>query len=274
MFSVIKAGMATAKNELSIISNNVANANTTGFKKSIAAYTDVAPSSLSDSIQASSSGLGSLVEENRLSQTQSTLLPTQKTTDFGLAGNGFFILKNPQDSMISFTRNGSFSIDSDGYLTASDSCRVLGNPLVDGDFSSENVDIDALLPIQIPMQKDDEAMSELIIGEDGKILAQYGEYSETTPPTPIGTLTLGLFANPEGLRELGNARYRAAEKAGTLQLGAPMDSGFAAVKSGYLETSNVDITDELTAMIRAQQQFNGAARLMQTNSELLEKLTR
>ena len=67
--------------------------------------------------------------------------------------------------------------------------------LVDGDFASENVDIDALFPIQIPMQKDDEAMSELIIGEDGKILAQYGEYSETTPPTPIGTLALGLFAN-------------------------------------------------------------------------------
>jgi flagellar hook protein FlgE len=53
-----------------------------------------------------------------------------------------------------------------------------------------------------------------------------------------------------------------------------MEAGFAAVKSGYLETSNVDITDELTAMIRAQQQFNGAARLMQTSSELLEKLTR
>jgi len=274
MFSVIKAGMATAKNELSIISNNVANANTTGFKKSIAAYTDVAPSSLSDSIQASSSGLGSLVEANRMIHTQSTLLPTQNTTDFGLAGNGFFILENPQDAMLSFTRNGSFSIDTDGFLTASDSCRVLGKPLVDGDFATEDVDIDTLLPIQIPMQKDNEVMSELIIGEDGKILAQYGEYSDLTPPTPIGTLVLALFSNTEGLRELGNARYRATEKAGTLQVGEPMDSGFAAVKTGYLETSNVDITDELTAMIRAQQQFNGAARLMQTNSELLEKLTR
>ncbi len=77
------------------------------------------------------------------------------------------------------------------------------------------------------------------------------------------------------LRELGNARYRAAtEDAGALQLGRPLSAGFANLKSGYLETSNVDITDELTAMIRAQQQFNGAARLLQTNSELLEKLTR
>jgi flagellar basal-body rod protein FlgG len=83
-----------------------------------------------------------------------------------------------------------------------------------------------------------------------------------------------LFANPEALRELGNARYAASQKSGVLQIGSPTDAGFAAVKSGSLEVSNVDITDELTAMIRAQQQFNGAARLLQTNSELLEKLTR
>ena len=70
MFSIIKAGMASARNELSVISNNVANSNTTGFKKSIASYADLAPSSLSDSIQASSSGLGAIVEDTRLSQTQ------------------------------------------------------------------------------------------------------------------------------------------------------------------------------------------------------------
>ena len=271
MFSVIKAGMASAKNELSIISNNVANANTTGFKKSIASYADLAPSSLSDSIQASSSGLGSLVEDTRLSQTQSTLLATEKKTDLGLSGNGFFILQNPKDSMASFTRNGTFALDENGFLTTFDNCYVLGKPLVDGDFSTENIDVEALLPIQIPAKKDDVVMSNLTIEEDGKISAQYGD---ETPPVPIGTLALGLFANPEGLRELGNARYRATEKAGALLLGTPTESGFAAVKSGSLETSNVDITDELTAMIRAQQQFNGAARLMQTSSELLEKLTR
>jgi flagellar hook protein FlgE len=271
MFSIIKAGMASAKNELSIISNNVANANTTGFKKSIASYADLAPSSLSDSIQASSSGLGSLVEDTRLSQTQSSLLFTDKTTDLGLMGNGFFILQNPKDSMTSYSRNGSFSLDENGFLTTPDKCYVMGKPLVDGDFSTENIDIEGLLPLQIPAKKDDVVMSNLTIEEDGKISAQYGD---DTTPIPIGTLALGLFANPEGLRELGNARYRATEKAGSLQLGTPTEAGFAAVKSGSLETSNVDITDELTAMIRAQQQFNGAARLMQTSSELLEKLTR
>ena len=77
--------MATARHELSVISNNVANANTNGFKKSMASYSDLAPSSLSDSIAASSSGLGSLIEDTRISHSQSTLVETDKKTDFGLA---------------------------------------------------------------------------------------------------------------------------------------------------------------------------------------------
>jgi flagellar basal-body rod protein FlgG len=87
-------------------------------------------------------------------------------------------------------------------------------------------------------------------------------------------LTLGIFSNPVGLKETGNARFSATERSGLLKLGAPMDSGFADLQIGSLEKSNVNITDELTAMIKAQQQFNGSARLMQANSDMVEKLTR
>ena len=72
----------------------------------------------------------------------------------------------------------------------------------------------------------------------------------------------------------GNARFSATEKSGLLTLGAPLEAGFAELKTGLLEKSNVNITDELTAMIKAQQQFNGSARLMQANSDMVEKLTR
>ena len=270
MFSIIKAGMATAKHELSVISNNVANANTNGFKKSMASYADLAPSSLSDSIQASSSGLGSLIEDTRISHSQSTLVETDKKTDFGLAGNGFFVLRNPTDMSISYTRNGRFGLDENGFLTTSDNCLVLGQPSIEGEFSVEGMDVESLLPIQIPASKDEVQMTELQIEEDGKITAVYGD--ETYDK--LSTLALGLFTNPDSLRELGNSRYAATENAGALKLGSPSDTGYANLKSGWLEASNVDITDELTAMIKAQQQFNGAARLMQTNSELLEKLTR
>jgi flagellar hook protein FlgE len=270
MFSIIKAGMATAKHELSVISNNVANANTNGFKKSMASYADLAPSSLSDSIAASSSGLGSLIEDTRISHSQSTLVETDKKTDFGLAGNGFFVLRNPTDMSISYTRNGRFGLDENGFLTTSDNCLVLGQPSIEGEFSVEDMDVESLLPIQIPASKAEVQMTELQIEEDGKITAVYGD--ETYDK--LSTLALGLFTNPDSLRELGNSRYAATKNAGALKLGRPSDTGYANLKSGWLEASNVDITDELTAMIKAQQQFNGAARLMQTNSELLEKLTR
>ena len=270
MFSIIKAGMATAKHELSVISNNVANANTNGFKKSMASYADLAPSSLSDSIQASSSGLGSLIEDTRISHSQSTLVETDKKTDFGLAGNGFFVLRNPTDMSISYTRNGRFGLDENGFLTTSDNCHVLGQPSIEGEFSVEDMDVESLLPIQISASKDEVQMTELQIEEDGKITAVYGD--ETYDK--LSTLALGLFTNPDSLREIGNSRYAATKNAGALKLGRPSDTGYANLKSGWLEASNVDITDELTAMIKAQQQFNGAARLMQTNSELLEKLTR
>ena len=85
---------------------------------------------------------------------------------------------------------------------------------------------------------------------------------------------MGIFSNPAGLKELGNARFSATETSGLLTLGSPLEGGFAELKTGLLEQSNVNITDELTAMIKAQQQFNGSARLMQANSDMVEKLTR
>ena len=88
------------------------------------------------------------------------------------------------------------------------------------------------------------------------------------------TVALGIFSNNNGLKELGGGIYAQTDKSGAVSLGAPSDLGYASLKSGGLEASNVNITDELTAMIKAQQQFNGSARLMQTNSEMVEKLTR
>jgi flagellar basal-body rod protein FlgG len=187
-----------------------------------------------------------------------------------LIGNGYFALQNLNDNTVSFTRNGAFGLDEQGFLTTADNHRVLGTPIFENDFGQTPDNIEALQPIQIPSIKDDLVMSELEIAEDGRISARYGEQD----PVPISSLTIGIFSNPIGLKELGNARFSATERSGLLTLGAPMDSGFADLQVGGLEISNVNITDELTAMIKAQQQFNGSARLMQANSDMVEKLTR
>lgn len=262
--------MASAMHELSVISNNVSNANSNGFKKSLVSFADFAGGLFPASVQSSANGLGSMVEETRVSDAQGAILSTENKTDMALIGNGYFALQNLNDNTLSFTRNGAFGLDEQGFLTTADNHRVLGTPIFENDFGQTPDNIEALQPIQIPSVRDDLVMSELEIAEDGRISARYGEQD----PVPISSLTIGIFSNPIGLKELGNARFSATERSGLLTLGAPMDSGFADLQVGGLEISNVNITDELTAMIKAQQQFNGSARLMQANSDMVEKLTR
>ena len=262
--------MASAMHELSVISNNVSNANSNGFKKSLVSFADFAGGLFPASVQSSANGLGSKVEETRVSDAQGAILSTENKTDMALIGNGYFALQNLNDNTVSFTRNGAFGLDEQGFLTTADNHRVLGTPIFENDFGQTPDNIEALQPIQIPSIRDDLVMSELEIAEDGRISARYGEQD----PVPISSLTIGIFSNPLGLKELGNARFSATERSGLLTLGAPMDSGFADLQVGGLEISNVNITDELTAMIKAQQQFNGSARLMQANSDMVEKLTR
>ena len=270
MYSIIKSGMASAMHELSVISNNVSNANSNGFKKSLVSFADFAGGLFPASVQSSATGLGSRVEETRVSDAQGAILTTENKTDMALIGNGYFALQNLNDNTVSFTRNGAFGLDEQGFLTTADNHRVLGTPIFENDFGQTPDNLEALQPIQIPSIRDDLVMSELEIAEDGRISARYGEQD----PVPISSLTIGIFSNPIGLKELGNARFSATERSGLLTLGAPMDSGFADLQVGGLEISNVNITDELTAMIKAQQQFNGSARLMQANSDMVEKLTR
>jgi flagellar basal-body rod protein FlgG len=182
----------------------------------------------------------------------------------------FILKKNPESVTPTFSRNGSFSLDNLGFLRASNDAFVMGAPLVDGVFGPTPTDLDSLQPIQIPLKREDAPMSELKILGDGSIAAAYG----TEVSYPVSTITLGLFSNNSGLKELGGGSYSQTDKSGVVSLGAPSDLGYASLRSGGLEASNVNITDELTSMIKAQQQFNGAARLMQTNSEMVEKLTR
>ena len=262
--------MASAMHELSVISNNVSNANSNGFKKSLVSFADFAGGLFPASVQSSANGLGSRVEETRVSDAQGAILSTENKTDMALIGNGYFALQNLNDNTVSFTRNGAFGLDEQGFLTTADNHRVLGTPIFENDFGQTPDNIEALQPIQIPSIRDDLVMSELEIAEDGRISARYGEQDAV----PISSLAIGIFSNPIGLKELGNARFSATERSGLLTLGAPMDSGFADLQVGGLEISNVNITDELTAMIKAQQQFNGSARLMQANSDMVEKLTR
>ena len=184
MFSIIKSGMSSAMHELAVISNNVSNANSNGFKKSLVAFSDFAGGLLPDAVESISSGMGSFVDETRISDGQGAVLSTENITDMALIGNGFFALQNVSDNSVSFTRNGSFGLDEDGFLTAGDNHRVLGAPLVDGAFAPVAGGLETLFPIQIPASREDVVMSELKISDDGKISARYGDCLLYTSPSP------------------------------------------------------------------------------------------
>ena len=270
MLSIIKAGMNVASHELNVVSNNVANANSNGFKKSMTSFADIASSGHAEAFTIAA-GLGAETETTRAIHSQSTVITTGKTTDLALLGDGYFMVRSPSaGASIEFTRNGAFSLDADGFLTTSDGAQVLGYPLVEGDFTNFIGNANNVAAVQIPFSRNGVMMSNLTIADDGKISVQYGG----DEPEPVGTLALGKFSNPSGLRSLGNTRYQFSTEAGGLNLGAPSEVGFGVLKSGGLETSNVDMTSELTAMIKAQQQFNGVARLLQSNNDMISRFTR
>ena len=132
MFSLIKSGMATAMHELSVVSNNIANANSNGFKKTLVAFSELGDRFGSEQVDSAKVGLGASLGASRRSDGQGSIIDTDNRTDLALLGNGMFILRNSNSVTSSFTRNGTFSLDDEGFLRASNDAYVMGSPLVDG----------------------------------------------------------------------------------------------------------------------------------------------
>ncbi len=270
MFSIIKSGMDTALQELSTISNNISNANSTGFKKTSVMFSEFYNGRTPHGVESALVGLGANAEDSRRSDAQGALVEMGGALDAAIVGNGYFMTQHPDQVGYSVTRNGAFSLDNKGFLVTQDGDFVLGTTAVNGEFVGLGADATLLERIQVPVENSDEPLSSITIGNNGDILAAFGEEFEV----PVATIPLSIFSNPSGLKQLGSGKYSPTDLSGKVFLGNPNSAGFGDLKTGYVEGSNVDITTEMTNMIRAQQQFNGAARIMQTNSDMIEKMTR
>ena len=270
MFSVIKSGMDTALQELSIISNNISNANSTGFKKSSVSFSEFFNGRTSDGVDRVLVGQGSNSNEARRSDSQGALIEMGGVLDTAIVGNGYFMTQGADQVGYSVTRNGAFSLDKNGFLMTQDDVFVLGMQAVDGAFVALGADPAILQRVQIPVNASNAPLSSISIASNGNILAAFGSGADT----PISTIPLSIFSNPNGLKQLGNSKYAPTDLSGKIFMGSPNSAGFGNLESGYVEGSNVDITMEMTNMIKAQQQFNGAAKAMQANSDMIEKMTR
>lgn len=271
MYGTILSGMSTAMHALGVISNNVANSSSTAFQKSDTTFADMFSVGTPDSSAGNSPGLGSMVEGTRRSQKQGNLIERDGVLNLGLSGAGLFPVARPDEAGgagtdLAFTRVGEFSLDAEGFIRGNDGSYLLGVP-GDGGLGA---DTSALTPLQILSKEGEAALTGLSVGRDGMVVASYG--SDTMKK--IGQINVVTFPNPMGLRNVSQSRFEVTVDSGPPVLGIASTQGFGSINSGKLESSNVDLTTELTIMLRAQQQFSGSAKLLQTNADMLEKLTR
>lgn len=274
MFGLIRSGMVTAMKELQVVSNNIANSGSTAFRKSDISFSDIYSQTTAGADGGSQFGSGASVAAVRLSEAQGGMVQREGALNLAIAGSGYFVLSptNTPEAAVTtqnFTRNGEFSLDSQGYLRAANNSYVLGTKLNSTDADG----VAALSKIQVPQTIGEETKSSLTdvsVTNDGTVTATYG----IDTIQKLFTLSLANFPNQAALSNLGGSTFVKTDASGEPVIASSGSSGLGSISSGMLETSNVDITNEMTAMIRSQQQFNGAARLLQTNADMIEKLTR
>jgi len=267
MYGIIRSGMSTAMHEIAVVSNNIANSGSTGFKKSDVSFNDIYGSATPDTVARTQAGFGSAIAGTRRNDGQGAIVDRAGALNLAIIGPGMLTVSPPgadgaSSGNLFYTRSGELTIDKDGYLKTGDGAFVQG--------TAAGVEVGgALSALQIPFNEGEEALTGLEITTSGLISATYG-----SSIIDRGTLALATFANQSALKNVGSARFAETTYSGQPTFGIAGQSGYGTLQAGALEGSNVDITQEMTVMIRAQQQFSGSARVLQANSDMVEKLTR
>jgi flagellar basal-body rod protein FlgG len=249
-----KTGMEAQQTQLDAISHNLANVSTNGFKKSHVVFEDLIYQNLRQAGANSSEqttlptglqiGLGTRAVANSRSFTQGNLQQTGNPLDLALQGGGFFQVQMP-DGTTGYSRDGSFQVDAQGQLVTNN-----GYPLQPG--------------ITIPT-----AAQSVTIGTDGTVSALLPGQAT---PTTVGQIQLASFVNPAGLDPRGQNLFAETAASGTANTGAPGSNGLATVRQGFVETSNVNVVEELIGMIQTQRAYELNSKAIQTSDQMLQKL--
>ena len=251
---VAKTGLDAQQTNMAVISNNLANVNTTGFKKGRAVFEDLLYQTVSQVGAATSqntqapSGLElgtgvSLISTEKV-YTQGNLNQTGNALDLAINGSGFFQVLQP-DGSLAYTRDGSFQVSSGQLVTASG-------------FSVQPA-------ITIP-----QGAQSVTIGSDGTVQVQL---ANQTSPSTVGTIQLANFINPAGLQPNGNNLLVESAASGTAQTGQPGVNGLGALQQGYTESSNVDVVEEMVNMIETQRAYEMNTKAIETNDQMLQFLS-
>lgn len=259
------SGLKAAQTDLAVIANNVANVGSAGFKKSRALFGDLFASSPT---QATKMIAGQGARLNGITQqfTQGTLEATDKTLDLAVAGEGMFVVKgNPPRSELSYTRNGAFSAIG-GKITDTIGSTLQLLPVdatgaVTGHTAADLTDF--VLPANKPGAPTI-GLANISIGDDGLVTATYSDGSNEM----IGKVAMASFTAQEGLRPIGDAHWQSTGDSGLPTINGAKTGALGSIRSGAIERANVDITEELVALIGAQRNFQANAKAIETASAM------
>jgi flagellar basal-body rod protein FlgG len=252
---IAATGMNAQQTQMDVISNNLANVSTNGFKGSRAVFEDLLYQTVrqpgADSTQQTQipSGiqLGTGVQQIATERlyTQGNLQQTGNSTDVAINGNGFFQVQMP-DGTTSYTRDGSFQTNAQGQLVTSS-----GYPVIP--------------VITVPV-----TATSLTIGNDGVVtITQPG----TTTTAQIGALQLATFINPAGLDAQGQNLFSQTASSGAPNVTVPGSNGAGSLQQGYVETSNVNVVQELVNMIQTQRAYEINSKAVTTSDQMLQTLS-
>lgn len=251
---IAKTGMEAQQTQLDTISHNLANVSTNGFKRSHAVFEDLIYQNLRQSGANTTEqtqlptglqvGLGVRPVATSRIYSQGNLQQTTNNLDLAIKGNGFFQVQQP-DGTTAYTRDGSFQLDANGQIVTNNGY--------------------ALLPgITIPANA-----QSITIGNDGTVNVLT---PGNTAPQTVGQIQLANFVNPAGLDPKGQNLYTETASSGTPNTGAPNANGLGSLQQGYVETSNVNVVEELVQMIQTQRAYELNSKAVQTSDQMLQKL--
>ncbi len=264
------SGLKAAQTDLSVVSNNIANGNSIGFKKSRAAFGDLfasAPTQSTKSVAGQGVRLNGIVQQF----TQGSLNSTDRTLDLAVAGDGFFVVKGqPPREAQSYTRNGSFSVNVDREVVDNTGNKVQLLPVnAAGQVTSTaNADMfDFVLP-QTDPNDPTAVLSNITVADDGAVTATFSNGSQTR----LGAIAMASFAAVEGLRPIGDSHWQATGDSGVALLNQAGNGPLGTVRSGTLEAANIDLTEELVALIAAQRNFQANAQAIETANNMTQTI--
>lgn len=274
LFSAI-SGLRANQTMLDVTGNNIANANTVGFKSSNVVFQDTlsqmltaagAPAGVNGGTNPIQVGLGVQVGGITTNFNQGSAQVTGRATNLMISGDGFFVVSRGGEDM--YTRAGAFNFDSSGKLVTVDGDVVQGYAAAaDGTITATG----APTNIEIPDMVNESAtnpMRSYNIGSDGIVTGIYADGTKK----PLFQIAIANFANPEGLEKVGDTSFRESTNSGTVQLGAPGTGRRGDLIGGSLEMSNVDLAQEFTNLIIAQRGFQATSRVITTSDQVLEEL--